>query len=154
MKTILLLIILIVHVCLTQAQRFFYVETGNMAEKSIKEDLLKASQHVTKSPLMSDYTIKTELGFQTESKTATLKIILQDSATFQTIFQAKEEYAFGVVKVNPQILLSMAMKTLIEKNINQIILCAKDDHYHSLMKLVELKKDKTLGLGITNSKRR
>ena len=128
MRPILLLIILISNVYLIQAQRFFYVETGNIAEKQLKEDILKAFQYVAKSPLMSDYTIKTELGFQAESKTTTLKITMEDSATFKTIFQTREEYAFGAFKMNPQILLNMAMKTLIEKNIRQIILCAKDDH--------------------------
>ena len=143
MKKMLLLSVLTAFACLTHAQRFFYVEKGNMAEIPIKKDLLQASQFVTESPLMSDYILKTEVGFQKESNTTTLKIELEDSATFKTIFLTKEEYAFGALKLNRTIFLNLAMETLVEKNINQIILCAKDDHFHNQTKLIGLRKDKT-----------
>ncbi len=143
MKKFLLLQILILTVCLTQAQRFFYVEANNSTDKPIKEKLMKASQFVTKSPLMSDYIIKTDINFQTGSNIITLKIILEDSATFKTIFQAEEENAFGVININSQIFLRMAIETFIEKNINQIILSAKNDHSDGLMKFLKPNKDKT-----------
>lgn len=114
-----------------------------MAEIPLKKDLLKASQFVTEFPLMSDYILKTEVGFQKESNTTTLKIVLEDSATFKTIFLTKEEYTIGSLKLSPRIFLNLAMETLIEKNIDQIILCAKDDHFHSQTKLIGLRKDKT-----------
>ncbi len=143
MKKILLLFAFTAPACLIQAQRFFYLEKGNMAEIPLKRDLLKASQFVTESPLMSDYIVKTEVGFQKESNITTLKIVLEDSATFKTIFLTKEEYALGGLKLNPGIFLNLAMETLIEKNIDQIIHSAKDDHFHTQTKLIGLKKDKT-----------
>lgn len=114
-----------------------------MAEIPLKKDLLQASQFVVESPLMSDYILKTEVAFQKESNTTTLKIELEDSATFQTIFLTREDYAFGALKIDRPIFLNLAMETLIERNINQIILCAKDDHFHNQTKLIGLRKDKT-----------
>ena len=127
MKKIALLTILVIGVLFTRAQRFFYIEKGNMAERSLQEDLLKASQFVTRSVLASDYTIKTEIGKRGDHKT-TLKIIVEDSASFKPIYQANEEYVFGEMKINEQLMINMALRTLIEKNINQIIYCAKNDH--------------------------
>ncbi|MDP4128837.1 MAG: hypothetical protein Q8918_13960 [Bacteroidota bacterium] len=127
MKKIILLLVLVTSVYVSHAQRFFFVESGNRAEKSIQADLLKASQFVTKSPLMSDYIIKTEVGFKAVPNITTLKIVVEDSVSFEPIYQANEDYVFEP-KANSQWMLNMAMRTLIEKNINQIILCAKNDH--------------------------
>jgi len=142
MKKIILLQISLLIGCSIQAQRFFYVATGNMAERPVKESLLKASQFVTPTQVMSDYTIDTEINFKKETHTASLKIVLKDSASFRTIYQTNEEYDFGVTRLNPQLLLNMAMKTLIEENINQIIFRAKDDHFNNGTHLIEKKKDK------------
>lgn len=131
MKNIFLLITCLLIACLTRAQRFFYVAPGNIAENAIRTDLLKASQFVTQSPLESDYTINTEINFKSQTNTASLKIILKDSTTFKTIYQTNEEYAFGVTRLNPKILLTLAMKTLIAGHISRIILYAKDDHYNA-----------------------
>jgi hypothetical protein len=141
MKKILLLQISILIGFSIQAQRFFYVESGNMAERTVKENLLKASQFVCATPLMSDYTINTEINFKKETNTASLKIILKDSLTFKTIYQANEIYAFGVTTLDPDMLLNMAMKILIEENINRIISQANDDHFSNGTHLME-KKDK------------
>jgi hypothetical protein len=142
MKKLLFLLFFVLSAGLIQAQRFFYVEPGNASENQLKARLLKASQFVVKSPLMSDYTIKTETQFRA-GYPATVKIILQDSVTFQTIFQTNEEYRFGEIRTDPQRLLDMAMQILIKRNINRIILCAKNDHVNTLLKAVEFKKDKT-----------
>jgi hypothetical protein len=142
MKKILLLQISILISLSMQAQRFFYVESGNMAERPVKERLLKASQFVSPTPLMSDYTINTEINFKKETNTASVKITLKDSLTFKTIYQAKEAYEFGVTTLNPEILLNMAMKVLIEENINQIISQAKDNHFNNGTRLIEKRKDK------------
>ena len=142
MKKIILLQISFLIGCSIQAQRFFYVASGNMAERPVKEGLLKASQFVTPTQVMSDYTIDTEINFKRETHTASLKIVLKDSASFRTIYQTNEEYNFGVTRLNPQILLNMAMKTLIEENISQIIFRAKDDHFNNGTQLIEKKKDK------------
>lgn len=140
MKKICLLTILITSVFFTRAQRFFYIERGNMAERFLQEDLLKASQFVTRTVLESDYTIKTEIGKQGDHKT-TLKIIVEDSASFKPIYQANEEYVFGGMKKNEQFMINMALRTLIEKNINQIIYCAKNDHQNGLGRLVETSQE-------------
>ena len=131
MKNIFLLITCLLIACLTRAQRCFYVAPRNIAENAIRTDLLKASQFVTQSPLESDYTINTEINFKSQTNTASLKIILKDSTTFKTIYQTNEEYAFGVTRLNPQILLTLAMKTLSAGHISRIILYAKDDHYNA-----------------------
>jgi hypothetical protein len=143
MKRILILLILIANVYLTKAQKFFYVETGNVAETTIKKKLLKASQFVAKSPIVSDYIIKTEVGAQAESNIPTIKIQLVDSITFRTIFQAEEKYTTNAMNIQPQSALIMAVNTLIEKNIKEIILCAKQDNFNELIKMMKLKKDKT-----------
>ena len=142
MKKILLLQISILAGLSMQAQRFFYVESGNMAERPVKEHLLKASQFVSPTPLMSDYTINTEIDFKKETNTASVKIILKDSLTFKTIYQANEAYEFGVTTLSPEILLSMAMKILIEENIDQIISQARDHHFNNGTHLIEKKKGK------------
>lgn len=142
MKKIILLQVSILIGCSIQAQRFFYVASGNMAERPVKEYLLKASQFVTPTQVMSDYTIDTEINFKKETHTASLKIVLKDSASFRTIYQTNEEYDFGVTTLNPQVLLNMAMKTLIEENISQIIFRAKDDHLNNGTHLIEKRKDK------------
>jgi len=143
MKKIVYLSILTLQVYWAQAQGFFYVEIGNFAEKPIKEDLSKALQMVTNSPFASDYTIKTEAGIKAGTKNTVLKIIMEDSATSNTIFETNEEYSFGKIKMNSRILLDVAMKTLIEKNIKQLILCAQNEHRDSMMKWVKPRKDKT-----------
>jgi hypothetical protein len=143
MKTALLNIIFLFTLCFAQAQRFFYVEPGSM-DQTITKDLVRASQYVTKIPLMSDYIIKTEAGFaEGTNNNTTLKIIVQDSATLETIYQTNEEFCFGASKIDRRILVDMAAQTLIEKNINQIVLCTRNDHSNGQTKLFKAKKDKT-----------
>jgi hypothetical protein len=143
MKKILLLTGLVCFVCLAQAQRFFYIETGNIAEGILREDLLKASQFIAKAPVVSEFIIKTEVDFKTVKNAATLKIMVEDTATFKTIFQANEQYLYGSMRLNSEIFLRVAMKTLIEKNFNQMILCAENNYRNALMGLLREKKDKT-----------
>jgi hypothetical protein len=140
MKKAFLLAILISSVFYTRAQRFFYIERGNMAERSLQEDLLKASQFVTRTALESDYTIKTEIGKEGRYKTI-LKIIVEDSASFIPIYQANEKYVFGKMRINEQVMINMALRTLIEKNINQIIYCSKNDHQNALRRAVETSRE-------------
>ncbi len=143
MKKIYLLIFLSFNLYFVHAQRFFYLESDDAAGNLIRNGLVKSSQFITSTPLASDYIIKTEIGFQKEPNKLSLQIILEDSITFKTIYQTNEEYNFGVVNRNSKLLLRTAMQTFIEKNINQIILCARDDHYDSRMKPLKPKKDKT-----------
>jgi hypothetical protein len=143
MKKIYILTVLFFNLYFASAQRFFYLESNDATGNLIRNDLVKSSQFVTKSPLGSDYIIKTEMGFQKESSKLTLQIILQDSITLNTIYQTNEEYNFGTINRNSNILLRTTLETFIENNISQIILCARDDHYDSRMKPLKPKKDKT-----------
>jgi hypothetical protein len=143
MKKILLITVLAFNIYFVRAQRFFYLESNDAAGNLIKDGLLKSSQFVTGTPLASDYIIKTEISFQKEPNKLTLQIILEDSITFKTIYQTNEEYNFGVINQNSKLLLKAALETFLDKNISQIILCARDDHYDSRMKPLKPKKDKT-----------
>jgi hypothetical protein len=143
MKKILLITVLAFNIYFARAQRFFYLESDNATENLIRDGLVKSSQFVTNTPLSSDYIIKTEIGFQKEPNKLTLQIILEDSITFKTIYQTNEEYNFSVINKNSKLLLKTALETFLEKNINQIILCARDDHYDTRMKPLKPKKDKT-----------
>ena len=143
MKKILILITFLLCFFLIQAQRFFYIETNNYTGKILREQLLKASQFVTQSPIGSDYIIKTEVGFNTGYSTLRLNMILEDSVTFKPIFQTNEECSFKVMNVNSRLCLRMAIETFIDKNVSQIITCAKDNHFDSRMKSLKSGKDKT-----------
>ena len=143
MKKILLITVLAFNIYFARAQRFFYLESDDAAGSLIKDGLVKSSQFVTNTPLSSDYIIKTEIGFKKEPNKLTLQIILEDSITFKTIYQSNEEYNFGVINKNSKLLLRTALETFLEKNISQIILCARDDHYDTRMKPLKPKKDKT-----------
>jgi hypothetical protein len=143
MKKIYLLTVLSFSLCFVRAQRFFYLESDEATGNLIRDGLVKSAQFVTSTPLASDYIIKTEIGFQKEPNKLTLQIILEDSITFKTIYQTNEEYNFGVIGRNSKLLLRTALETFLEKNINQIILCARDDHYDTRMKPLKPKKDKT-----------
>jgi hypothetical protein len=143
MKKILLVTSLVFNIYFVRAQRFFYLESNDATGNLIRDGLVKSSQFITKSPLGSDYIIKTEIGFQKESNKLTLQIILEDSITLNTIYQTNEEYNFGTINRNSKILLRTTLETFIENNISQIILCARDDHYDSRMKPLKPKKDKT-----------
>ncbi len=95
MKKGFILIVLSVTMFFASGQRFFYLEPNNTAGSILRDGLIKSSQFVTKTPLASDYIIKTDIGFKTEPNTLTLQIILEDSITFKTIYQTNEEYSFG-----------------------------------------------------------
>jgi hypothetical protein len=143
MKKILILITFLLCIFLTKAQRFFYVETNNYTDKILREGLLKASQFITQSPLGSDYIIKTEVGFNTRFNALRLNMILEDSVTFKTVFQTNEEWSFITINKSSRLSIRMAIETFIDKNINQIITCAKDNYFDSRMKSLQPGKDKT-----------
>jgi hypothetical protein len=125
------------------AQRFFYIEGNPATGKLLSEGLKNAFQYVTSTPLASDYIIKSEMAMQSGSHRFMIDLILQDSVTFKTIYQANEEYTVGTLKADPRIFFSMALKTFIEKNMNQMILSAKDEHNRAEQKWLAPRKDKT-----------
>jgi len=57
MKIISILACFVSAAVFCHAQNFFYIGNKNATEKSISEELVKASQYVTKSPLASNYII-------------------------------------------------------------------------------------------------
>ncbi|HLK31144.1 MAG TPA: hypothetical protein VKT28_21370 [Puia sp.] len=143
MKKFLLFIFLTMIAFAVNAQKFFYVETETGWEKLIKEKLLKSSQFVAKSVLESEYIIKPEINNQTKDNLPKLSISVVDTVTSQTVFVAEENYSTAFTNM-PSILASrMAIQTLIEKNIGEIILYAKHDSFHKMVRLIGLKKDKT-----------
>jgi hypothetical protein len=124
------------------AQRFFYIQGNPTTGKLLSEGLKQAFQYVTSTPLASDYILKSEMVMQSGSHTFMINLILQDSVTFKTIYQANEEYTVGNLKANPRIFYSMAVRTFIEKNMDQMILCAKDEHNRTEQKWLAPRKDK------------
>jgi hypothetical protein len=128
---------------LGRAQNFFYIDNKNVTEKSIREELMKASQYVTKSPLASDYIIRASVSVQSGTNTLNLKMTMQDSITYKTIFQSSEDYTLHSVDANTQVFLRMTIAGFIEKNISQIIVCAQDDRYNTYGKFLKARKDKT-----------
>ena len=127
----------------SRAQNFFYIGNKNVTEKSIREELIKASQYVTKSPLASDYIITASVAVQSGTHILNLKMTMQDSITYKTIFQSNEDYTLHSVDANTEIFLRMTIAGFIEKNISQIIACAQDDHYNTHGKFLKARKDKT-----------
>jgi hypothetical protein len=127
----------------SRAQNFFYIENKDVTEKSIREELTKAYQYVTKSPLASDYIISASVAVQSGTNILNLKMTMQDSITNKTIFQSSEDYTLHTVDANTQVFLRMTIAGFIEKNISQIIVCAQDDHYNTHGKFLKARKDKT-----------
>ena len=143
MKIIPVLATLILFGLFSRAQNFFYIGNKNVTEKSIREELMKASQYVTKSPLASDYIITASVAVQSGSNILNLKMTMQDSITYKTIFQSYEDYTIHSVGANTEVFLRMTIAGFIEKNISQIIACAQDDHYNTRGKFLKTRKDKT-----------
>jgi hypothetical protein len=143
MKNIFILSALLLTGCIGRAQRFFYIENSHLTAKLLTDELQHAFQYVTASPIASDYILKSEVDFQAETHSLTLQIIMQDSVSFQTLYQANEVYDVRKSNSDPRIFLSMAIRTFLEKNIHQIISTAKDDHFNSELKSLDVKKDKT-----------
>ncbi len=143
MKKISVLIGLIVFCQISMAQRFFYIEGNSATGKLLSEGLKNAFQYVTSTPLASDYILKSEISLESGSHVLMIDLILQDSVTFKTIYQANEAYTIGALKANPKIFFSMAVRTFIEKNMDQMILCAKDEHNRTEQKWLAPRKDKT-----------
>ena len=143
MKNIMLLLGLTFSFFTSNAQSFFYIENNNPTEKSIREELIKASQYITQSPLASDYIIRADAGIQDGYRVLNLKMTVQDSISLKTIFQANEDYTISVVNANTRIFLRMVISAFIDKNVNQIITCAREDHQNAQMKFLKARKDKT-----------
>jgi hypothetical protein len=143
MKIIPVLAGLILFGFVCRAQIFFYIDNKNPTEKSIRDQLIKASQYVTQSPLASDYIITASVEVQSGSQMLNLKMTMQDSITCKTLFQSNEDYTLRNVDANTGLFLKMTISGFIEKNISRIIDCARDDHFNMRGKFLKAAKDKT-----------
>jgi hypothetical protein len=143
MKKIPVLFALCICFGVSRAQCFFYVENNRITDHLVRNNLLKAAQHVTRSPLSSDFIIKTEMNFTTGSNTLTLNINLQDTATSQTVYQGKETLAFGMFRADSRKTLNTVIRAFIDKNMDQIILSARENHFVDQSIWLRARKDKT-----------
>ncbi len=142
-KKIFLLIFLALGFGTAGAQRFFYVDGNPVTENFLKGGLANASQHISVSPLSSDYIIKADVGFQTGANVLTLQINLQDTATLQTIFQNKEIYTFRELPTKSRLFLRTVIRAFIERNIPLIVQSAGEKHGCDQMSSLRARKDKT-----------
>lgn len=143
MKKTGLLAFLILVVQFSRAQRFFYIDHNPVTENLLKEGFRKACQYVTRSPMVSDYTISSEVALQPESNTLTLQLILKDSVTLKTIYETNEVYVIEKSPARQRLFLNMAIRTFIEKNMQQMVSVSKDDHLNGEMRFLKARKDKT-----------
>jgi len=143
MKIISILTTFILAGVFCQAQNFFYIGDKNVTEKSIREELVKASQYVTKSPLASDYIITASVVIQPGTNVLNLAMSMQDSITYKTLFQSNENFTIHSYNVNTARFFRMTIAGFIERNIRQIIVCAQDDHYSIHGSFLKERKDKT-----------
>ncbi len=125
------------------AQRFFYLDSNAAARDILQEKLVNMKQHVTSSALVSDYIIRTTIAAAEGSNTVTLQLDVQDSVTLQSIYQTKESYAFRSAGIDQQLVLNLAIRTFIEKNLSPLIDCSRTDHSDMGHKYLKARKDKT-----------
>ncbi len=143
MKKIFLLAVFALLMQLGRAQRFFYIESSRITESSIRAELLKATQYVTRSPLSSDYIIKADVGCTEGSDVLSMKIVLEDSITHKAIYQSTEKQVINKIHSGSRIVLGVAVKYFIDRNLPQVIQCAREDHSDFQMKYLKPGKDKT-----------
>jgi hypothetical protein len=143
MKKTLLFLIVFFTAYVTRAQRFFYLDSDNTISNLMRYDLIRSAQFVAETPLASDYIVKMKTSLQTASNKLSLDIRLQDSITQETIYQTNEEYTYGDADKYSKIFLKTTIQSFIDRNIDQIIIYAKDDHDDARLKSLKPRKDKT-----------
>jgi hypothetical protein len=143
MKATRLLTAMILFTFYGHAQNFFYIENNNVTGKSIREELIKASQYVTQSPLASDYIITASASIETGTKILCLNIAMQDSISRETFFQAREEYTLNSGNANIRSCLKMMITGFIQKNISRLVVCAQEEHADTHFRYLKARKDKT-----------
>jgi hypothetical protein len=68
---------------------------------------------------------------------------LEDSASLVTLFQTREEYAFAAINPRASRWFDLAVRTLIQKNMRQIIQCTQIEPTESDTRWLKPRKDKT-----------
>src|SRR5436309_7345737 len=109
MKIISILACFVSAAVFCHAQNFFYIGNKNATEKSIAEELEKASQYVTKSPLASDYIITASVAVQPGTNVLSLTMAMQDSVTYKTLFQSNENFTIHSYNVNTALFFRMTI---------------------------------------------
>jgi hypothetical protein len=143
MKKISILIGLLSVSFLCTAQRFFYIDDHTVVGDWLNQRLVSASQYVTPQAITSDFIIKSGLSFEERSNKLFLNIQLRDSVTLETIYEAREQYPCDRRTIKQDLFVNLAVRTFLEKNIGQIILCARDSHLTNERKFLRPAKDKT-----------
>jgi hypothetical protein len=144
MKKTIILLLLITTAFSCGAQRFFFLESSNpVMENILHKSLLGGYQFVARTPLASDYIIKTNVDYESGYGIINLKMSVQDSITSKTVFEANEEFRFGDIHANSGIYVNMIIKSFIDRNINQIINGVQGDYLNGRMNLLKPGKDKT-----------
>ena len=143
MKNILALFGLMMAGFLCPAQSFFYIQRNQVTEKSVLAQLIKASQYVTHSPLSSDYIIQADADIETGSGILNLQMTVQDSITSKMIFQSKESYTLSSLNAGTRLFVRMTIAGFIDKNIQQVIACTREDRSDQKLQFLKSRKDKT-----------
>ena len=143
MKKISVLFALCICFGMARAQCFFYIENNRITDNLVRIDLLKNAQFITRSPLSSDFIIKTEMNFTSGSNILTLNIHLQDTVTAQTVFQRRETLAFGAFRPDSRKMLNTVIQAFIDRNMDLIIVSARENHFGEQTKRLRARKDKT-----------
>ncbi len=143
MRKISLLFIFIAISSLLQAQRFYYIESNHITDYAIQSGLQKASQYITKSPLASDFIIKTDIGYSEISNELSMSISVQDSMTLKTIYRNTEKQQLTVLDGRSRFILGSAIRYFIDRNMSLLIDCARQTHADSRMLFLKSGKDKT-----------
>ena len=124
-----------------QAQSFFYVEEKGGMERIVVDKLNKASQYVIKSPLSSDFIIKTDVAYQEGSKKFTISMQIIDSLSLVPVLRAEEIYPQGSLDAHSMRSVYMALQSLMERNMDQIMLVSKRCNTLMPLNTNHLKKD-------------
>jgi hypothetical protein len=143
MKKIILLLFLTCFFLMSEAQRFFYIESNQLADKLLEDGLRKSAQFVVKSALISDYIINTSYEYLTGQDIIKMKMDVKDSVTLATIFHANEDYTLGAVNKNSPVVAWLAIQNFLQKNISLMVPESNADHFERRMKYDKPKKDKT-----------
>ncbi|MFI5155286.1 MAG: hypothetical protein ACHQEM_03840 [Chitinophagales bacterium] len=142
MKRLLVISLLGLVSFFANAQRFYYVEEINGSEVLIKEKLRNASQFVIDSRLASDYILKTTVASPSGNQFS-LKITVIDTLSFKTVLEAEEKYTLHIAGARPKATIPLAIQTMIEKNLREIILAGGRNQLQMITKELRAKKDKT-----------
>ncbi len=143
MKKSLLFLLLALLALAPRAQQFFYIQPGTAAEPTLRQQLLGRAQFISEVPCSSDYTILSASEAGTSPGVTTLSILVVDTATRRTLFETREDYPAAWLGVRPPVRLVLAFSTLVEKNMDQILLRIRQARFGGMATPHWIKKDKT-----------